>query len=109
MDLGVRDAVEAIDNRRANKRIAVILDTPGGNAEVVERVVDTIRSFHDDVAFVIPASAANGLLDRTAGRARSHVPIGPSGPATESLHRAAGRLCHQSEGSTPPGWRRCPV
>ena len=38
-DLRVRDAVELIDFRNAKKRIAVILDTPGGSAEVVERMV----------------------------------------------------------------------
>lgn len=57
LDIGVRDAIEAIDTRQANKRIAVILDTPGGSAEVVERMVDTIRSFYDDVAFVVPDKA----------------------------------------------------
>ncbi|MBL9030861.1 MAG: ATP-dependent Clp protease proteolytic subunit [Phycisphaerae bacterium] len=57
LDLGVRDAIEALDARNAKKRIAVILDTPGGSAEVVERMVDTIRSFYDDVAFVIPDKA----------------------------------------------------
>lgn len=57
LDLGVRDAIEALDTRNAKKRISVILDTPGGSAEVVERMVDTIRSFYDDVAFVIPDKA----------------------------------------------------
>lgn len=57
LDLGVRDAIEAIEDRRANKQVAVILDTPGGSAEVVERMVDTIRSFYDDVAFMIPDRA----------------------------------------------------
>lgn len=57
LDLSVRDAIEAIDTRNTNKRVAVILDTPGGSAEVVERMVDTIRSFYDDVAFVIPDRA----------------------------------------------------
>jgi Serine dehydrogenase proteinase len=57
LDLAVRDALEALDNRNDRKRIAVILDTPGGSAEVVERMVDTIRSFYDDVAFIIPDRA----------------------------------------------------
>lgn len=57
LDLGVRDAIESVDNRNTQKRMAVILDTPGGSAEVVERMVDTIRSFYDDVAFIVPDRA----------------------------------------------------
>jgi ClpP class serine protease len=57
LDLGVRDAIEAIEPRNSNKRIAIVLDTPGGSAEVVERMVDTIRSFYDEVAFIIPDRA----------------------------------------------------
>ena len=57
LDVGVRDAIESLDARRPNKRVAIILDTPGGSAEVVERMVDTIRSFYDDVAFVVPDKA----------------------------------------------------
>lgn len=51
----VRDAIEPIDTRRP--KLAVVLDTPGGTVEVVERMVDTIRHFYDDVQFVIPDRA----------------------------------------------------
>lgn len=57
LDVRVRDAIEAIDRRNTDGRIAVILDTPGGAAEVVERIVDTIRSFYGDVAFIVPDKA----------------------------------------------------
>jgi ClpP class serine protease len=57
LDVSVRDALEAIEVRNSARRIAVILDTPGGTVEVVERMVDTIRSFYDDVAFLIPDRA----------------------------------------------------
>ncbi|MFZ4574484.1 MAG: SDH family Clp fold serine proteinase [Phycisphaerales bacterium] len=53
----VRDAVERIGDRRTNRRVVVLLDTDGGSAEVVERMVDTIRTFCDDVAFIIPDRA----------------------------------------------------
>lgn len=53
----LRDAIERIDGRNAGKRVAIILDTPGGSAEVVERMVETIRTFYDDVAFIIPDRA----------------------------------------------------
>ena len=57
LETSFRDAIERLDNRNENKRAAIILDTPGGNAEVVERMVDTIRTFYDDVAFIIPDKA----------------------------------------------------
>jgi membrane-bound ClpP family serine protease len=53
----VRDAIERIDSRNAGKRAAVILDTGGGSAEVVERMVDTLRTFYSDVVFIIPDRA----------------------------------------------------
>lgn len=57
LDVLVRDAIERMDNRNAKKHAAIILDTPGGSAEVVERMVDTIRTFYDDVVFIIPDKA----------------------------------------------------
>ncbi len=53
----VRDAIERITERRCNRQVVVMLDTNGGSAEVVERMVDTIRTFYDDVAFIIPDRA----------------------------------------------------
>jgi hypothetical protein len=57
LDIQVRDAIEQMSDRRANKHAAIILDTPGGSAEVVERMADTIRTFYDDVTFIIPDCA----------------------------------------------------
>jgi membrane-bound ClpP family serine protease len=55
----VRTAIEAIegggDTRGA--KLAVVLDTPGGVVEVVERMVDTIRHHYNNVAFIIPDRA----------------------------------------------------
>ena len=48
----VKDAVELFQNRRT--RIAVVLDTPGGTVEVVERMVEVIRHHYDEVNFLIP-------------------------------------------------------
>ena len=53
----VRDAIERLKSRNTLRRAAVVLDTPGGSAEVVERMVDTIRTFYEDVAFIIPDRA----------------------------------------------------
>ncbi len=51
----VKDAVELFQKRKA--RIAVILDTPGGVVEVVERIVSVIRHYYDAVDFLIPDRA----------------------------------------------------
>lgn len=48
----VKDVVELFPERRS--RIAIVLDTPGGILEVVERMVDVIRHHYDEVDFLIP-------------------------------------------------------
>lgn len=66
LDSVVRDAIERLDPKR--RQAAVILDTPGGSAEVVERMVDTIRKWYDDVAFIIPNRAMSaGTIFAMAG------------------------------------------
>ena len=41
LERALRDALEAIPNREEQKSIVVILDTPGGIVEVVQRMVTT--------------------------------------------------------------------
>src|SRR5258708_5697557 len=36
------------------KRLVIILNTPGGSAEAVEKMVDIIRHHYTDVSFVVP-------------------------------------------------------
>jgi membrane-bound ClpP family serine protease len=48
----VRDAIES--NPAKKERIAIVLDTPGGVVEVVERMVDTVRHHYKEVTFIIP-------------------------------------------------------
>jgi len=52
----VRDAVEfRCDDRRTKKpKLAVLLETPGGYIEVVQRVVNTLRNHYRQVDFIIP-------------------------------------------------------
>lgn len=52
----VRDAVEKGKDGRKTK-IAIVLDTPGGVAEVVDRMVKTIRHAYKEVAFIVPDAA----------------------------------------------------
>ena len=48
-------AIEARENRRNN--LFVILDTPGGVVEVVERIVRVLRQHYTEVKFIIPDRA----------------------------------------------------
>jgi len=51
----LRDRIENIELKK--EILAVILDTPGGIVEVVERMVDTIRHYYNEVYFIIPNRA----------------------------------------------------
>jgi membrane-bound ClpP family serine protease len=52
----VRAAVESIGQRK--RKLAIVLTTPGGIVEVVERMVLALRRHYpDDIAFVIPEEA----------------------------------------------------
>lgn len=51
----VRDGLDTIDNKKGT--IIIILDTPGGVVEVVERMVNAIRHFYDNVIFIVPDRA----------------------------------------------------
>ena len=51
----VKIAIEAREDRRPN--LVVILDTPGGVVEVVERIVRVLRHHYTEVKFVIPDRA----------------------------------------------------
>ncbi len=55
IDEVLRKLIESNEEKR--KTLAVVLDTPGGVVEVVERMVDTIRHHYNDVSFVIPDRA----------------------------------------------------
>ncbi|MBI5787554.1 MAG: serine dehydrogenasease [Candidatus Schekmanbacteria bacterium] len=55
LDNNVRDTLELIENKK--KTLVVIHDTPGGVAEVVERIVSAIRHFYEEVFFIIPDRA----------------------------------------------------
>jgi hypothetical protein len=60
---GLDDAVRlAIEHRRQQRSsttqsLAIVLDTPGGVIEVVERMVRTIRHHYDEVTMIIPNRA----------------------------------------------------
>jgi hypothetical protein len=55
LDRVIKDATESFSSRR--KRAAIILNTHGGIAEIVERMVMTIRHHYEEVYFLIPDRA----------------------------------------------------
>ena len=62
----LRDALDALLPRRES--VAVILDTPGGVVEVVERMVTVMRSRYEDVTVIVPdrAMSAGTILALSA-------------------------------------------
>ena len=66
LENAVKDAVELFQDRRS--RIAVVLDTPGGTVEVVERMVGVIRDHYGEIDFLIPDRAMSaGTIFTMAG------------------------------------------
>jgi membrane-bound ClpP family serine protease len=68
LDQLVRDELERINEQTKNRHVAVLLDSVGGSVEVVERIVETIRHFYDEVTFIIPDRAMSaGTIFAMAG------------------------------------------
>ena len=55
IDEKVRGAIES--KKEKKPKIAIILETPGGVVEVVERAVAVIRNFYQEVAVIVPNQA----------------------------------------------------
>ena len=53
----IRAAVEQIRSDPDRERLVMVLDTPGGYIEVVQRIVETLRHHYAYVDFIIPNSA----------------------------------------------------
>ncbi len=75
-------AIEAREQRRAN--LFVVLDTPGGVVEVVERIVRVLREHYTEVMFIIPDKAMSaGTVLAMSGDAilmDYHSCLGPIDP-----------------------------
>ncbi|MGZ3769547.1 MAG: SDH family Clp fold serine proteinase [Bdellovibrio sp.] len=55
LDRRVKDAIDAIEIKK--NKMTIILDTIGGSAEIVERMVSILRHFYLEVFFIIPNRA----------------------------------------------------
>ena len=68
LDLRIRDAIETLPEKQQS--IALVLDTPGGVVEVVERIVTTLRWAFEEVIVIVPdrAMSAGTILALSADR-----------------------------------------
>ncbi len=68
VDLRLRDALGAIQEKKES--VVVILDTPGGVVEVVQRMVTTVRFMYDNVTVIVPdrAMSAGTIFALSADR-----------------------------------------
>lgn len=55
VDVTVRDAIEKKGTKKT--KMAIVLETPGGVVEVVERMVQVIRNFYQEVIVIVPNQA----------------------------------------------------
>ena len=99
LDRRLRDAVETIEEKKAS--IAVILDTPGGIVEVVERMVATLRSNYDDMTVIVPdrAMSAGTIFALSADRIMMDYfsCLGPIDPQIEKEDKPALSYLNQFE------------
>ncbi len=68
LDVQLRTAIDTIPDKLST--VALILDTPGGIVEIVERMVTAIRFVYDEVVVVVPdrAMSAGAILALSADR-----------------------------------------
>lgn len=68
LDTTVRNAIEM--NTTPQKKVVMILQTLGGVVEVVERIVDVIRNFYQEVIVIVPdqAMSAGTVLTLSADK-----------------------------------------
>ncbi len=85
LELGLRQAIEGLPEHE--NVVTVILDTPGGVVEVVERMVTVLRSVYGEVIVVVPdrAMSAGTILALSADRIMmDHLScLGPIDPQIE--------------------------
>ncbi len=85
LELRIRSAIESLS--RDNQSVAIILQTLGGVAEVVERMVTTIRYTFDEVIVIVPnyAMSAGTIFALSADRIMmDHLScLGPIDPQIE--------------------------
>ena len=99
LEHGVKAATEAREER--GETLAVILDTPGGVVEVVERIVRVLRHHYSEVKFIIPdkAMSAGTVLAMSGDDILMdyHSCLGPIDPQLEKDGRLVPALSYLSQ------------
>lgn len=99
LDLLVRESIERLKDRK--RQMVVILDTNGGIVEVVERMVETIRHFYDEVTVIVPdrAMSAGTIFALSADRIMMDFfsCLGPIDPQIERDGRLVPALAYLNQ------------
>ena len=99
LDLSLRNAIEAVGKRKDS--ISVILDTPGGIVEIVERMVATLRSNYQEVTVIVPdrAMSAGTIFALSADRIMMDYfsCLGPIDPQIEKDDRLVPALSYLNQ------------
>ena len=99
LDLRLRDVVKIMEGKRGS--LVVILDTPGGVVEVVQRMVATIRAFFQKVTVIVPdrAMSAGTIFALSADRILMDYfsCLGPIDPQIEKEGRLIPALAYLSQ------------
>lgn len=99
LDKRVRDALDFLTDPR--KHLAIILETPGGIVEVVERIVGTIRHRYERVTVIVPdkAMSAGTILALAADNIMmDHFScLGPVDPQVEKEGRLVPALSYLNQ------------
>lgn len=99
IEVRLRTAIDALTDKRQS--IAVILDTPGGVVEVVERMVTTLRHAYADVTVIVPdrAMSAGTILALSADRIMmDHLScLGPIDPQIEKDEKLVPALAYLNQ------------
>jgi len=81
----IRDALEARNPKR--QKLAVILETPGGYIEVVQRIAETLRRHYHQVEFCVPNAAMSAgtvlVMSGDAIHMDYYSVLGPIDPQVE--------------------------
>lgn len=92
--LGIDDLIRATveEREKRRKKLSFVLETIGGNIEVVQRIVDTLRHHYDVVEFIVPNYAMSaGTVLVMSGDAFYMDYYSVLGPIDPQVQKTGGR------------------
>lgn len=77
-----------MSNPKRKEKLAIILETPGGVAEIVERMVESIRNVYEELIFIVPDRAMSaGTIFVMAGDRILMSPFSVLGPIDPQIEK----------------------